>query len=443
MTEGIIWQQLLQFSIPTAIGLLFQQLYNTVDSMIVGRFVGKAALAAVGGTTPIINMLVGLCAGISTGASVIISQSYGAKDNKRLHDAVHTTILLTFIMSIVATIGGIFLVKPMLTFMKTPADVFAEAQEYLSIYFAGIVGLLVYNMGSGILRAVGDSKRPLYFLCFSASLNVVLDLLFVLVFDWGIAGAGYATILAQLISASLILRTLTKTKEAYGIEWKDLNLDVSMMKRIFNIGMPAGIQQAITSFSNVFVQSYINAFGGDCMAGFSSYNKLDGFLLVPVQAIAMAATTFIGQNYGAGKRERARKGVTQALGMSLGITAVLAVLQLVFADTLLLLFNDPSETAVLYYGKQFITWISPFYLIICFNQIFAGAMRGTGDGKTPMIIMLSCFVVFRQCYMIVADMLGGNFIAIGLAYPAGWLLCSIFMSIFYRKSALFQETPKE
>ncbi|MBQ3107097.1 MAG: MATE family efflux transporter, partial [Firmicutes bacterium] len=365
MTEGTIWQQLLQFSVPTAIGLLFQQLYNTVDSMIVGRFVGKAALAAVGGTTPIINMLVGLCAGVATGAGVVISQSYGAKDNERLHKAVHTTILLTLIMSIVATIGGIFLVSPMLTFMKTPLDVFAEAQEYLTIYFAGIVGLLIYNMGSGILRAVGDSKRPLYFLCFSASLNVVLDLLFVLVFKWGIAGAGYATVLAQFISAMLILRTLTKTKEPYGIQWKDLALDRMMMRRIFAIGMPAGIQQAITSFSNVFVQSYINAFGGDCMAGFSSYNKLDGFLLVPVQAIAMAATTFISQNYGAGKYDRARKGVRQSLFMSLGITGVLAALQLTFADTLLLLFNDPSETEVLYYGKEFITWISPFYLIIC------------------------------------------------------------------------------
>lgn len=439
MTQGTIWKLLLEFAIPMAIGLLFQQLYNTVDTIVVGQYVGKEALAAVGSTGSIVNMLVGLCAGLSTGAGVVISQCYGAHDYKKLHDAVHTTILLTFILCAIATGLGIFIVSPMLHFMDTPADVFPQAKEYLSIYFMGISGLLIYNMGSGILRAVGDSRRPLYFLCFSAAVNITFDLLFVVRFGLGIAGVAYATILSQFLSAILVLFVLTRSDAPYRIQWQHIGIRMDTLRRILAIGLPSGVQQAITSFSNVFVQSYINAFGSVCMAGWSSYNKLDIYVLIPVQSIALASTTFVGQNFGAKNLARARQGVRQALSMSLVVTALLSGLVILFARPLISLFTPEQD--VIAFGVRFITIISPFYILICFNQIFGGALRGIGKARIPMIVMLSSFVLFRQIYLFVNRLLGGEFLAVALAYPAGWVLCSILMTIFYKHSALCAAEP--
>lgn len=441
MTQGTIWRQLLSFAVPMAIGLLFQQLYNTVDTIVVGRFVGKEALAAVGSTSSIINMLVGLSAGLSTGASVVISQCYGAHDHKNLHNAVHTTISVTLLMSVLATGLGLLIVRPMLIMMSTPDDVMEQAHTYLSIYFMGFAGLFVYNMGSGILRAVGDSRRPLYFLVFSAVLNTVFDLLFVIVFNLGVAGVAYATILAQFLSAALVLLVLTHEHTAYGIRWRDIRLDVPMFKRILSIGLPSAVQQGITAFSNVFVQGYINFFGSACMAGWSSYNKLDVFILIPMQAISLASTTFVGQNYGAKKYTRARKGVTQALGMSIVITAVLAVVVILCSRTLIQLFTNDPEVAA--FGVRFIALISPFYVACCFNQIYAGALRGVGNAKIPMLIMLFSFVLFRQGYLLAAKLLGNSLTAVSLAYPMGWVMCSILLTIFYRRSALYKNMHEE
>lgn len=439
MTEGPIWKHLLYFSIPMAIGLLFQQLYNTVDTIVVGQFVGKEALAAVGSTGSIINMLVGLCAGLATGAGVIISQCYGAHDDKRLHDAVHTTIFITFVLCIGATAAGIVIVDPMLEMMSTPADVFPEAHEYLTIYFAGVSGLLIYNMGSGILRAVGDSTRPLYFLIFSACVNIVFDLLFVVAFRMGVAGVAYATVLSQCLSAILILVLLTKSKSSYGIRWKDLRINREMLKSIFAVGLPSGIQQAITSFSNVFVQSYINFFGSACMAGWSAYNKLDIFVLIPVQSIALASTTFIGQNYGAYKLGRARKGAKQALIISIVITVALSAVAMIFARPLLHMFTADEE--IIDFGAKFIIMISPFYFTICFNQIFAGALRGIGKAVAPTVIMLGSFVVFRQIYLFINKMMGGSFEVVALAYPVGWIVCSLLVTIWYKRSPICRPQP--
>ena len=432
MTSGSIWRLLITFALPLAAGLLFQQLYNTVDTIVVGKFVGKEALAAVGSTSSIINMLVGLCSGLSMGASVVISQSYGAKDYVRLHDAVHTTILVTIIMSVIATGVGMAIVDPMLTMMSTPDDVFGAAHDYLTIYFAGISGLFIYNMGSAILRAVGDSRRPLYFLIFSAVLNVILDLVFVIVFKMDIAGAAYATIVSQFLSAALVLFVLTRSAGPYAIHWGHLCIKGNILKQVLSIGLPSGVQQGLTSFSNVFVQSYVNAFGSDCMAGWSSYNKLDVYALVPAQSIAMASTTFVGQNYGARKLERARQGVKQALIMSISMTIFLCALLLIFRDQLLTLFTNDS--LVIQYGSRFIGMIAPFYFCTCFNQTFAGAMRGIGKAKVPMIVMLSSFVVFRQIFLYVGTKLGGGFVLVSLAYPMGWVVCSILMVLFYRRS---------
>ncbi len=434
MTVGNIWLHMLRFSIPMAIGLLFQQLYNTVDTLVVGQFVGQQAQAAVGSTGPIINTVVGFCAGLATGASVVISQRYGAHDQEGLQHAVHTTIALTFIMSVIATAIGQLIITPMLDFMQTPEDVMAESGSYLSIYFAGVAGILFYNIGGGILRAVGDSRRPLLFLIISAVLNTVLDLVFVLVFGMGVEGVAYATILSQILSAVLIMVTLTREKGGYGVRWRQLRIDRGSLKLILRLGLPSSIQSAITSFSNVFVQSYINYFGSACMAGYGIYGKLDAFALIPVQSISMSSTTFVGQNWGASQPRRAREGVRTATIMSLVSTAVLGLLVFVLARPLMGFFSPEPE--VIDYGIRFIHIVTPFYIAICFNQIYAGALRGVGDATMPTVIMLISFVAFRQVYLAITRALGAGFLAVALAYPVGWILCSTLLVIRYLRSPL-------
>ena len=441
MTEGSIWMHLLRFSIPMAIGLLFQQLYNTVDTLVVGQFVGQQAQAAVGSTGPIINTVVGFCAGLATGASVVISQRYGAHDDRGLSKAVHTTVALTFLVSLIATGIGLLIITPMLRFMQTPEDVMPESGCYLTIYFAGISGVLFYNLGSGILRAVGDSRRPLFFLILSALVNTGLDLLFVLSFGMGVDGVAYATVLSQILSAILIMVTLTREKSTYGIRWRELRVDRESLKLILKLGLPSSIQSAITAFSNVFVQSYINYFGSACMAGYGVYGKIDAFALIPVQSISMSSTTFVGQNWGAKQIARARTGVRAATIMSLVSTAVLGLLVFVLAKPLMGFFSPEPE--VIEYGIRFIHIVTPFYIAICFNQIYAGALRGIGDATMPTVIMLISFVVFRQIYLAVTRALGAGFVAVALAYPVGWILCSTLLIIRYLRSPLVkgQEKP--
>ncbi|MDD3214105.1 MAG: MATE family efflux transporter [Eubacteriales bacterium] len=434
MTQGVIWRQLLDFSIPMAIGLLFQQLYNTVDTIVVGQFVGKEALAAVGSTSSIINMLVGFCSGLAIGASVVISQCYGSHDDKKLRDAVHTTIIIAFTLCGIMTALGLLIVDPALRLMATPDDVFDLSKQYLTIYFTGLTGLLIYNMGSGVLQAVGDSRRPLYFLCISAILNTLLDLAFVIWFKMGVAGVAWATIISQFTSALLVLIVLSQEDAPYGIRWRQLRLSREMLRRIVKIGMPSAIQQAVTSFSNVFVQGYINGFGSACMAGWASYNKLDALLLIPVQSIGMASTTFVGQNYGAGNLKRAKKGTSTALRIALIITSLCSLLIMVFAQPLLKMFSQDAD--VLDYGRRFTVMISPFYILLCFNQIYSGALRGIGIARSPVIVMIGSFVVFRQIYLYVNGLLGNSFVAVTLAYPVGWALCSLLLTILYRRSEL-------
>ena len=437
MTQGSIWRHLVEFAIPMALGLLFQQLYNTVDTLVVGNFVSKEAQAAVGSTGSIINTVVGFCTGLATGASVIISQRYGAHDDAALRKAVHTTIAVTFLLSALATAGGLLIVDPMLRFMQTPADVWDDARLYLTIYFWGVSGILFYNMGSGILRAVGDSRRPLLFLMLSALLNTVLDLFFVLVLGMKVDGVALATVLAQVISAGAILFVLTREKAAYGIRWKELRVDRDSLSGIVKIGLPSSIQSAITAFSNVFVQSYINAFGSACMAGYSIYNKLDAFVLIPVQALAMSSTTMVGQNWGAKQTARARKSVSTAIWLSLISTALLGIVAFLAANDLIGLFSPDPE--VVSYGVRFIQIVTPFYLTISFNQIYSGALRGIGDATAPTVIMLCSFVVFRQIYLFITKMLNVGFVSVALAYPMGWILCSTLLIIRYRGSRLFRE----
>ena len=432
MTEGPIWKHILNFALPLLIGNIFQQLYNTVDSIVVGNFVSTQALAAVGSTGMIINTLVGFFMGLSTGATVIISQFFGARDENAVHRAVSTTILMTFALGVVCTAIGISFVPFMLRFMKTPEDVIPDATQYLRIYFGGILTLMVYNMGSGILRAVGDSRRPLYFLIFSACTNIVLDLIFVLAFRMGVAGVALATVISQLLSAILVLIVLSRSVDCYRLVWTDLKPDWRILGKIFSIGMPAAIQAAITSFSNVFVQSYINHFGSSCMAGYTSYGKIDQLVMLPMQSVSQASTTFVGQNLGADQLERSKKGVNISIGIACAITAFLTILLNVFASPLLSLFSQEQE--VLWFDVQFIRVQSPFYVLCVLNQIYAGALRGAGDSQAPMFIMLGSFVLFRQIYLYVGTRIFPESLTfVALSYPAGWILCSTLEFLHYRR----------
>ena len=440
MTQGNIIKQLLSFAVPMLIGLLFQVLYNTVDTMVVGKFVSKQALAAVGCNSSIINTIVGVFSGLATGASVVISQAYGAKDAERLSRAVHTTCLLTLYLCVVGTAAGLLAARPLLKITNTAEDVMEDAMTYLLIYFAGLTGVLVYNMGSGILRAVGDSTSPVIFLIVSALTNIVLDLAFVLLFHMGVAGVAWATVISQLLSSVLVVNTLMKADVSYRLYPKKLKIHGDVLKDTMRLGLPSAIQSGVTAFSNVFVQAYINSFGSDGMAGWSAYNKLDSFLTVPVMAIAMASTTFVGQCWGAKMKERARKGSNQALLMSFAVTVVFAIVYVVLARPLVLMFANAEDAEVVEYGTYFIRWITPFYPLICFNQIYSGSLRGIGNAIAPTVIMLSSFVVFRQIYLFVfSKLLGGGQLVITLAYPIGWVLCSVLISICYFRSKLYRD----
>lgn len=429
MTQGPILRQLVFFSFPLMLGNVFQLLYNMVDSIIVGNFVSKQALAAIGSTTVIVSMIVFFFSGFATGAGVVIGNNFGARNMDRLHDAVHTTVAATFIFSLLLTLIGTAAVKPMLVIMRTPEDVFRDAALYLRIYIGGISGLLIYNMGSGILRAVGDSIRPLGFLILTSVLNILLDLFFVIVLKLGIAGAAVATILSQFVSAVLILLLLTRTRDIYRLDWKELHIDFPILKKIFSIGMPTALQAVITSFSNIFVQGYINAFGSDVMAGWSCYNKLDHFIFLPMQSMSVASTTFVSQNAGAGNERRSRRGTFLAILITCLVIGVTAAVLTFFAPAAVRLFS-PDE-AVIRYGAMFIRTNAFFLIFNGIAQVLAGALRGRGDSRGPMVIMLFNFVVVRQIYLYwVTHFVANTPRLVGFGYPVGWVLCCVMELIY-------------
>ena len=421
MTDGPITTHLIAFSVPLLLGNIFQMLYNTVDSIVVGNFVGKEALAAISSTTMIVNIMIFFFNGFSIGGGVVIGQYLGARKMKELHRTVETTIAVTILFGIFFTFAGFFLVPFMLRLMQTPEDVFPQAKLYLEIYFSGALGLLIYNMGSGILRAVGDTKRPLYFLIFTSILNTVLDLVFVIVFKAGIAGAAIATIISQFISAIMVLVLLTRADDIYKLTWSDLRIDLPILKFIMQIGLPAGVQSMITSVSNVFVQSYINGFGSGCMAGWGAYNKLDSFIFLPINSLGQAATTFVSQNIGAARIDRANRGTVRALQMAVGVTFAIASVLVLFAPAATGLFTSDDE--VIYYGSLFIRMNTFFLIFNAINHVLAGALRGRGESKIPMICMLSCFVVIRQIYLFIGSRIAYNPYVVGFGYPVGWMTC--------------------
>jgi len=435
MTQGSVFWHLFRFALPLVAGNLFQQLYNMVDTWVVGNYVSNEAFSAVGTVTPIVMMLIGSFSALAGGAGVVISQHYGAKSLDRVQKTVHTAIVMTVVLTVVFTLAGVLLTPTLLRFMKTPAEVFPQSSAYLTIYFSGMVGLLFYNMGASILRAVGDSRRPFYYLVVAAVLNVILDLLFVIKFQMGVQGVAWATVIAQGVSAVLVMVTLLRTSSCVRLEVKHLGVDRILLKQILYVGIPSAVQMAVTAFSNVFVQSYINQFGADCMGGWTAYAKVDPFVYLPMQSLALACTTFVGQNLGRGQVERAYKGVRTSMAMAMVSTVVLSGTVIGLAPHIVTFFNSKPE--VVSYGTLFLRRMIPFFVIVCISEILAGALRGAGNSRTPVIMMLTFYVAFRQVYLyVMSNFISNTILPLALGYPAGWVLFSAAILIYYRKRGL-------
>ena len=431
MTEGTIWKHLVTFAFPLFIGNIFQQLYNTVDSIVVGNFVGADALGAVTSTIPIVITLIGLAIGFTMGASVVISQYFGAKDTVNLRRSTHTATAAMFLLSLVFAATGYLATPGLLRMMNTPESVFREAVVYLRIFSLGLTGTIMYNMGSAILRAVGDSKRPLYFLILASILNIFLDLLFVINFKLGVAGVAYATIISQFLSGIIIFWLLFRSNEVHSLRWREMKIDPKILRRVIAVGFPAGFQLAVTSFSNVFVQAYINSYGAASTAGWGIYARIDAFVILPTQSMGMSVTTFVGQNAGARKPDRIHKGLLTGLALSWSLSAVIITILYIFAPYIAGLFNQ--DAAVLGFAVLFIRLNSMFDPVNATNQIEAGALRGVGDSRTPMIIMLMSFVVLRQIYLFIVSRLTDSIYFIAIGYPVGWFVCTALMTLHIKR----------
>lgn len=431
LIHGSIAKSIFWFSIPLLVGNLFQQLYNTFDSYVVGNYVSKQALAAVGASSPIINMLIGFFMGLATGAGVIIAQYYGANDHERLKKAVHSSAALTLVMAIFLTVLGILGTNPMLHAVGTPSDVLPESSMYLTIYFAGITFTLIYNMGSGILRAIGDSKRPLYFLVIACIINIFLDFLFVKFLHLGVAGAGYATLIAQAISAIMVVYVLMNEKGSHRLIFKDIRFHFPILKKIIMVGLPTGLQQSIVSLSNVIVQSYVNSFGSSVVAGYSASIRIDGFVNLPLQSFNMAITTFVGQNIGAKQYERVKKGTRVALGMTLAVIASISLLLFFYGESFIAIFN--SEVDVIRAGRTMQLAFVPFYIVLPIVQIYNGVLRGAGKSSIPMYIMVFNFVILRQIYLAIITKLTTSVYYVFMGWPVTWITCAIMFIIYYHK----------
>lgn len=432
MTQGNIAKQLVMFAIPLLIGNLFQQLYNTVDSIVVGNFIGDNALAAVNSSGPIIDLLVSFFMGLSLGASVLISNYFGAQDKQNVKKSVHTAMALALVSSIVVTIIGVLFTPLILSWVRVDQGVIGQSIIYLRIYFLGIIGLIIYNMISAILRAVGDSKHPLYFLIVSSIVNIGLDLLFVIVFKMGIAGVGIATTIAQIVSAILSIHILMKSKEIYKLELRQIGFYPEILKKTIKVGMPSAMQNGVVSFSNIIMQSNINAFGAYAMAGNGSYAKIDGFAILPVLSFAMALTTFVGQNKGAQEYTRIKQGARIGTLISCGIILTLTVVIVFSAPYLLQVFS--SNPKVIEYGKIMMFCVTPGYLFLTLSQCICGVLRGVGRTNVPMFVLIGCWCVFRVIWVMITTNIFHNIIFVNLGWPISWLLSTIVLIVYYYKA---------
>ncbi|MBE5801576.1 MAG: MATE family efflux transporter [Clostridiales bacterium] len=441
ITEGVIWQQLLKFFFPILLGTFFQQLYNTVDAMIVGKFVGKEALAAVGGATATLaNLMVGFFTGLSSGATVIISQFYGARKHEEVSRTVHTAAAMTLAGGVIIMVLGLVFSPALLRMMGTPEDVLPGAITYIRIFFCGMVPSLIYNIGTGILRAVGDSRRPLYFLIAACMVNIVLDVLLVVGLEMGVAGAALATILSQLVSGTLITLTLIRSHDAYRLFPKKIRFHGDLLARVVRIGFPAGMQSVMYSLSNLIIQTAINGFGTNVMAAWTAYGKMDGLFWMTINAFGVAITTFVGQNFGAGKYERMRRSVRQCLLMAAIATVALSSFLLLMGGTLLRLFS--GDEAVVTHGLQIVRTLVPTYFTFICIEVLSGAVRGTGDTLIPTLMTLTGVCLLRVIWISFVVPQHHELRTVLLSYPITWTITSVLFIVYYLKGGWMKRGMK-
>ena len=437
MTSGTIWKEILLFSIPLILGNRFQQLYNIVDSIIVGNVVGSSALAAVGASGAIIQLLVGFCIGASAGAGVVTSQYYGARDDEGVRKAVHTTIAISIAAGAILSIIGVLTAPLILDIMGTPEEVFDQASDYLRVFFAGIIFSVIYNMSAGILNAVGNSRRSLIYLIIAAVSNIFLDILFVAVFKMGVVGAAIATDISQLISCIFILRFMRRSKESYRIRLRDVRFYDNLLEKIVKIGLPTGVQNIVISLSNVVVQSGVNSFGATVMASYAAFNKIDGFILLPILSMSMAATTFAGQNYGAREFDRVHKGMKVSIGMGAVYAVVAGALMLIFAPYIIRIFT--GEQAVIDYGIYMMKYMYPFYWIIAIFHIATGTIRGVGKTLQAMVMSICSLCAVRILWIWGSFQFAHKLYLLLLGYPITWVIGAIMMLIYIKKGKWLED----
>lgn len=429
ITEGVIWKQLLIFFFPILIGTFFQQLYNTVDTIIVGQYVGTEALAAVGTTGTLINLLVGFFVGISSGATVIISQFFGGGDWKNLSKAVHTSIALALAGGGVILVLGLLTARPALHLLGVPEEIMGDALTYLNVYYAGILFCMIYNVGTGVLRAIGDSRMPLYVLIACCLVNIVLDLLFVVAFRWGVLGVALATVISQAVSAALIMLRLMLTQEAYRVELKQIRFDRGLLRSVIRIGLPAGLQSVMYSLSNLLIQASINSFGTNAIASWAAIGKIDGFIWMVMGAFGISITTFVGQNFGARKYDRVKRSVMVCLGMTLGVTITLSVALFIFMEPLLRFFT--GDETVIALGQDFLRVLAPSYFTFVFVEILSGGIRGTGEALQPMLITLVGVCGLRVLWILIAVPFYPTMQMVAMNYPVTWTVTALVFIVYY------------
>ena len=432
MTQGSIFKKIFLFSIPLLLGNFFQLMYNTIDSVVVGNYVGKTALAAVGASSPIVSFMIAFFQGLATGAGVVVARAYGSRNRERVEKSVHTFITFSFIFGLILSIVGYFLAGSFLKWINTADDYYLEALAYLKIYFLGNVFVTLYNAGTGILQSVGNSKVPLIILIITSLANIFFDILLVKTFGLGVAGAAYATVICEAISVVLVLLVLFLAKDEYKLEFRKLRIDLESLKQTIKIGVPAGLQGMIVSISNVFVMAYINDFGSAAVAGFSCANKYDNFMALPVNSLALAITTFISQNLGAREYERVKKSTRITIAMALSIVILLSVFLYIFAKDCAKLFS--SEEDVINAAAAFIRSMCPFYFALCFHQVYSGALRASGRSNIPMITSIMSFVVIRQIFLYFTLQTIKDIKIVGYSYGFTWILAAVFTSLYYFKS---------
>ena len=432
MTTGSISKRMIAFALPLLLGNLFQQLYNTVESLIVGNFLGSSALAAVSSSGSLISMLIGFLSGIASGAGVIVSRYFGANDEKDVCRAVHTMVAFGLVAGVLMGVVGVVFSPQILVWMGTPDSVMPESVAYLQIYFFGSLGFVMYNIFVGILQAVGDSRHPLYYLMVSSVVNLVLDLLLIAGFHTGVGGAALATVVSQLISAALCFAQLLRTRASYRIRLSQIRFDFKMLRQIVQIGLPSGVQNSIISFANVIVQSHINAFGAMAMAGYGAYSKIEGFAFLPINSFTMAMTTFVGQNLGAGQKDRTRRGARFGILTTVLLAELIGVVVFLLAPQLVAAFDSNPE--VIRFGVEKARTAALFYCLLAYSHSVASVLRGAGKAVVPMLIMMTFWCVVRVTFLSISIPMTHSIQMVYLVYPLTWSLSSISFFFYYKKA---------